>query len=147
MTLSYNFCEYPSYKCVEFSPSVHIFITVTPQDEERKCYNIHYNHCDLVVTLVTTHFLAKCYCQCLVALVMSDSLRPYGPQDAGLLCPRDYPGKNTGVGCHILLHEIFLTQALNPHFLPLLHWQVGTLPLVPASSHKVTIFHSPASIE
>ena len=27
---------------------------------------------------------------------------------------RDFPGKNTGVGCHFLLQEIFLTQGLNP---------------------------------
>ena len=26
----------------------------------------------------------------------------------------DFPGKNTGVGCHFLLQEIFLTQGLNP---------------------------------
>ena len=25
----------------------------------------------------------------------------------------DSPGKNTGVGCHLLLHEIFLTQGSN----------------------------------
>ena len=31
-----------------------------------------------------------------------------------LLCPWDFPGKNTGVGCHCLLQEIFLTQRLNP---------------------------------
>ena len=28
--------------------------------------------------------------------------------------PWDCPGKNTGVGCHFLLQEIFLTQGLNP---------------------------------
>ena len=33
-------------------------------------------------------------------------------------CPWDFPGKNTGVGCHFLLQEIFLTQGLN---LGLLH--------------------------
>ena len=60
MTLSYNFCEYPSQKCVH---KVYTFLSLLPhQDEERECYNIHYNHCDLVMTLVTTHFLAKCYC-------------------------------------------------------------------------------------
>ena len=47
-----------------------------------------------------------------------------------LLCPWDPPGKNTGVGCHALLHGIFLTQGLNPCLLHLLHWQVGSLPLV-----------------
>ena len=29
----------------------------------------------------------------------------------------DFPGKNTGVGCHFLLREIFLTQELNPGLL------------------------------
>ena len=31
-----------------------------------------------------------------------------------LLCPWDFPGKNTGVGCHALLQGIFLTQGPNP---------------------------------
>ena len=34
------------------------------------------------------------------------------------LCPWDFPGKNTGVGCHFLLQGIFLTQGLNPCLLP-----------------------------
>ena len=33
------------------------------------------------------------------------------------LCPWDSPGKNTGVGCHFLLQEIFPTQGLNPGLL------------------------------
>ena len=41
----------------------------------------------------------------------------------------DFPGKNTGVGCHFLLQGIFLTQGSNPHLLHLLHWQVDSLPL------------------
>jgi len=36
-----------------------------------------------------------------------------------LFCPWDFPGKNTGVGCHFLLQRIFLTQGSNPHFLHL----------------------------
>ena len=31
-----------------------------------------------------------------------------------LLRPWDFPGKNTGVGCHCFLKEIFPTQGLNP---------------------------------
>ena len=46
-----------------------------------------------------------------------------------LLCPQASLGKNTGVGCRVLLQEIFLTQILNPCLLHLLHWQVGSLPL------------------
>ena len=36
---------------------------------------------------------------------MSDSLRPHGLQPTRLLCPWDFPGKSTGVGCHCLLRE------------------------------------------
>ena len=35
--------------------------------------------------------------------VMSDSSRPQGLQPTRLLCPWDFPGKSTGVGCHCLL--------------------------------------------
>ena len=45
---------------------------------------------------------------------------------AKLLCPQDFPGKNTGVGCHFLLQEIFSTEGLNQC---LLHWQPDSLPL------------------
>ena len=34
---------------------------------------------------------------------MSDSLQPHGLQPTRFLCPWDFPGKNTGVGCHFLL--------------------------------------------
>ena len=34
---------------------------------------------------------------------------PHGPQPARLLCPWNFPGKNTGVGCHFLFQGIFLT--------------------------------------
>ena len=44
---------------------------------------------------------------------VSDSLRPHGPQPTRLLRPWDFSGKNTGVGCHCPLQEIFLTQGLN----------------------------------
>ena len=46
--------------------------------------------------------------------VVSDSLRPHGLQPTTLLRPWDFPGKNTGVGCHFLLQGIFPTQGLNP---------------------------------
>ena len=36
-------------------------------------------------------------------LVVSDSSRPHGLQPIRLLCPWDFPGKSTGVGCHCLL--------------------------------------------
>ena len=48
--------------------------------------------------------------------VVSDSLWPH--ELSSLLCPWDFPGKNTVVGCHFLLQEIFPTQGSNlglPH--------------------------------
>ena len=53
-------------------------------------------------------------------------LRSHGWQSAMVLCPRDFPDKNTRVGCHFLLQGIFPTQGLNPC---LLHWQADSLPL------------------
>ena len=51
-----------------------------------------------------------------VCSVVSDSMQPQGLQPARFLCPWDSPGKNTGVGCHVVLH-IFLIQKLNPSLL------------------------------
>ena len=52
--------------------------------------------------------------------VVSNSLWSYRLYVAArILSPWDFPGKNTGVGCHFLLQGIFWTQRLNsglPHF-------------------------------
>ena len=37
------------------------------------------------------------------SLSRSDPQRPHGLQPTRLLCPWDFPGKSTGVGCHCLL--------------------------------------------
>ena len=47
--------------------------------------------------------------------VVSDFLQPHGLQPTRSLCPWDFPGKNTTVGCHFLLQGIFPTQGLNPY--------------------------------
>ena len=39
---------------------------------------------------------------------MSDSLQPHGLQPTRLLCPWDFQGKSTGVGCHCLLQPLSL---------------------------------------
>ena len=39
---------------------------------------------------------------------------PHGLQPTRLLYPWNSPGKNTGVDCHFILHEIFPTQGSNP---------------------------------
>ena len=50
--------------------------------------------------------------------VVSDSLRPQGLLPTRLLCLWDFPGKNTGVGCHFLLQGN-LSGRNNSRFFPL----------------------------
>ena len=52
----------------------------------------------------------------------------HGLQPTRLLCPWDFPAKNTGMVCHFLLQGNFLTQGSNPH---LLNWQADSLPSEP----------------
>ena len=68
--------------------------------------------------------------------VMSASFQPQGPVPTRLLCPQRSPGKNTGVDFHVL-QGIFPTQGSNLRLLRLLHWQVGSLPLVPPGKPKI----------
>ena len=39
--------------------------------------------------------------------VVSDSLQPHRLSSTRLLCPWDFSGKHSGVGCHFLLHCLF----------------------------------------
>ena len=73
---------------------------------------------------------------CLVAKWYLTLLRPPGLQSTRLLCLWDFPGKNTGVVCHLLLQGVFLTQGL---YLCLLHWQVDSLPLSHQGSPTQTV--------
>ena len=68
---------------------------------------------------ITSVVLAVCLLGCSVAQ-SCPTLQPHGPQPTRLLCPCDFTGKNTGVGCHLLRPGIFLTQGRNPRLLHLL---------------------------
>ena len=82
--------------------------------------NLHYlKMCCLILFIILSFFLSDYFSghlprmhACSVASAVSDSLWPR------LLCPWHFPGKNTGVGYHVLLQGLFPTQGLNP---PLLH--------------------------
>ena len=61
-------------------------------------------------------------------------VRLYAPMDcsqSGSSVHGILQGKNTRVGCHALHQRIFPIQGRNPCLLHLLHWQVGSLQLVP----------------
>ena len=60
-------------------------------------------------------------CYMLSSSVVSDSLQSNGLQPTRLLCPWNFPGKNTGVGCHFLLqglHCIATQSAMIIHISP-----------------------------
>ena len=61
-------------------------------------------------------------CCCLVAKLYPILLWPHGLQSARLICPWDFPGKNTGVGSHLLLQGILPTQGLNESLFPMSAW-------------------------
>ena len=57
--------------------------------------------------------------------------------DPRLLCPWNFPDKNTGTCCYFLPQGIFLTQGSNPHLLSLLPRQVDSSPSVPPGKLQV----------
>ena len=63
-------------------------------------------------------------CCCSVAKSCPTLLQSYGLQPIRLLCPWDFPNKNTEVGHHFFLQGIFLIQGSKLH---LLHWQADSL--------------------
>ena len=58
--------------------------------------------------------------------VVSDTLSPCGLLPARILCPWNFPDKNTRLGCDFILQGLFLTQGSNLH---VLCWQVHSLRL------------------
>ena len=67
--------------------------------------NLGWLHLKILVWIIFT---------CVCHSVVSNSSWPHGLQPTRLLCPWDYPGKNTGVGSHLLLRGMFLIQGSNP---------------------------------
>ena len=60
-------------------------------------------YCWSLVWRILSIILLVCAAAAVISVV-SNSVRPHGLQPSRLLCPWDFPGKNTGVGCHCLLH-------------------------------------------
>ena len=78
---------------------------------------------------------------CTVTTVCPTLCNPVDCSLPGSSVHGDFLGKNTGVGCHALLQGIFSIQVSNPHLLHLLHWQVGSLPLVPPGKPIYTHYY------
>ena len=105
-----------------------ILATEVPTLDFIECHHLWIRYSYVRVTFLCV----GCVCVCVCARahsVMSDSLRPTGPYPTRFFCPWNFPGRNTGVGCHALLQGIFPTQESNWCLLCPLYWQADYLPL------------------
>ena len=87
-----------------------------------------------------SHFLSPrtLFCWIYISMVvMIRLLWPHGMSPARLLCPWDFPGKNSGVGCHFLFQGIFLTQGSN---LPLLHCRQSLALYVDSTAEPLCLY-------
>ena len=95
---------------------IHITCVPTPQTSLK--LNVVFQRTCLPIPLCAS------VCRCLVAKPCPTLLWPHGLQPARFLCPWDFLGKNTGVGCQFLLREISQTQEWNqrlPHHRQILY--------------------------
>ena len=80
---------------------------------------------------ITAHLYTLLACMCAKSLQSCLTIILLTIGTVSLLCPRDSPGRNTGVGCHALLQGIFLTKGSNQHLLHHLPWEAGSFTLTP----------------
>ena len=82
--------------------------------------------CRLAHSHVQRRSVNRCSPRAVAVLYFAKVAESHGAQPIRLLYPWDFPGENTGVGCHVLLQGIFLTRGLN---LGLLHCRRTLYPL------------------
>ena len=75
----------------------------------------------LTVVLICSSLIVNCVPVLSFSVVPNSFETPWTVAPR-LLCPWNFPGKNTGAGCQFLLQGIFLIQGLNLHLQCLLHW-------------------------
>ena len=90
-------------------------------------------------------FSCVCVCVCVFSCVLNCArlfLTPWAiTHPCPCPCPWNFPGKNTGVACHIFLPVIFLIQG-SRLLLPLPHWQADSLPLCQLGSPMCVCTHT-----
>ena len=88
-------------------------------------------------SLINSNFgiIAVCAQSCLTLC------NPLDLQPTRHLSSWSFPGKNTRVGYHFPLQEIFLTQGSNPWLLHLPYWQVNCLPLHHLESPELSVIN------
>ena len=97
----------------------YIFFHIPESDISTYVKGMVYIPCSTCLSLTWTCCLVPKWCPTL--------LQPHGLRSTRLLCPCDFPGKKTGVGCPFLLQGIFLTKGSNQRLLQILyHWVTRT---------------------
>ena len=86
-----------------------------PQKENRNQQHLRVSLCCNLSTKLDLLFKGES--ESVSRPVKPNSFRPHGLSPIRLLCPWDFPGKNTGIDCCFLLQGIFLTQGSKPGLL------------------------------
>ena len=95
-----------------------------------RCLYLSFSPSLFVFLLFTAICKASSDSYCFFAFLFhGDGLDPCLLYNVTNLCPSNFPGKNTGMGCHFLLQGIFSIQGSNLCLLHPLHWQADSLPL------------------
>ena len=126
---------FSQFSSVQSLSRVRLFATPWIAARQASLWNLTY------LQIFFNHWKCK-ICSCIVVLlfshsVISDSLGTTWTEPTRPLCPWDFPGKNTVVGCHYLLQGIFLTQGPNPYLLHLLALAGDSLPLSHLETHTL----------
>ena len=98
-----------------------------------------HNFCPFYWYILASEYLNLLYLSCLTYMVHACMLSCFNHYwlfvtlwIVALQAPLwDFPSKNTRVGCHAFFQGIFPIQGSNQCLLRLMHWQAGSLPLVP----------------
>ena len=118
---------------LSFSSSNSLYVKSSKMSKKyKKCYfgsNSNLNFQRFRPQFFLTYYDELCCCYSLFIKPSLTLMRPHGLQPSRLLCPWDFPGKNSRVGFHFFLQGIFPMQRSNPCLLSLLHWQTDSLPL------------------
>ena len=106
-------------------PFIRLILTSgTGLKQEGKCYFISlYLNFHLIVKgnrtgLLNIYYYSESHeSESVICSVVPNFLWSHGLQPTRVLCPWDFPGKDTGVICHFLLQGIFPTQGSSPGLL------------------------------
>ena len=114
MTEGLNFKFYLILINLHLNNHMQLVVTVL-EDSFRKSLSQHlHSHYFQMISILckvlrSDSMLWSVLCCCLVTKSCLTLLQPHGLSPTTLLCPWNFPGKNTGVSCHSLLQGIFLT--------------------------------------